>query len=198
MSDDMENQYIKIVLIGETGTGKTNLINVYFDIKFESASFSTLSPESCSKDLKINGETYFINIWDTAGQEKYRSMTKIFLKGAKIVIIVYDITKRKTFEEVNYWVKSAEEILGKNITLGLIGNKIDLIEAQEISRKEGEKLAKEIGALFSETSAKVDPKGFKDYVTKIVEFFIANKGFSEKGKNSLSLDFINKKKKTCC
>ena len=199
MVDNIDKKYIKIVLIGEAGTGKTSLINVYFDINFESFTLSTLSPESCSKELKINDVNYLINIWDTAGQERFRSMTKIFLKGAKIVIIVYDVTRRRSFEEVKYWVKSVEELLGKDITFGLIGNKFDLIDEQEVSKEEGNKLAKEIGAFFSETSAKENPKGFQEYITKIVEFFLEKKGFiGKKGKN-FSLTSKNKnKRKICC
>ena len=198
MEDDLGKKYIKIVLIGESGTGKTSLINVYFGINFESFTLATLSPESCSKELKINDVNYLINIWDTAGQERFRSMTKIFLKGAKIVIIVYDVTRRESFEEVNYWVKSVEELLGKDITLGLIGNKFDLIDEQVVSKEEGNEFAKEIGAFFSETSAKEDPKGFQEYITKIVEFFLAKKGFNGKEDKNLSLKSKNKKKRKIC
>ena len=198
MADDLGKKYIKIVLIGEAGSGKTSLINVYFGIKFERLTLTTLNPESCSKELKINDVNYLINIWDTAGQERFRSMTKIFLKGAKIVIIVYDVTRRESFEEVKYWAKSVEELLGKDITLGLIGNKFDLIDEQVVSKEEGNEFAKEIGAFFSETSAKEDPKGFQEYITKIVEFFLAKKGVNGKEDKKLSLKSKNKKKRKIC
>ena len=197
MSDDIDNKYIKIVLIGETGTGKTNLINVYFGIKFENNVESTLTPESCSKDLKINGSNFLINIWDTAGQEKYRSMTKIFLKGTKIVILVYDITNKNSFDELNFWIKSVEELLGTEPTLGLVGNKIDLFDKQQVSKEEGKKLANEIGAVFAETSAKEDAKGFQDYITKLVETFLTKKGIASNEKQTIELG-DKKNKKACC
>ena len=197
MSEEFDNQIIKIVLIGETGTGKTNLINVYFDIKFNSNISATLTPESCSKELKIQGSNFLINIWDTAGQEKYRSMTKIFLKGAKIVIFVYDITVRETFDQLQFWVKSVEEILGKEPTLGLAGNKADLFDNQVVETKEGEQYAKEIGALFRETSAKQDAKGFKNFVQELLEEFLVKKGVLVKKEESIKLQIKNGGKKKC-
>ena len=198
MNDESEAQNIKIILIGETGTGKTNLINVYFDIEFNPNSAATLTPESCSKELKINGNNFIINIWDTAGQEKYRSMTKIFIKGAKIVIFVYDVTNRESFEELKFWVSTTQEILGKDIGLGLAGNKMDLFDKQVVSKKEGENFANQIGALFRETSAKEDAKGFKIYVKDLVEDFLIKKGVIEKEEEKIKLEIKQKKKKCPC
>ena len=198
MNDESDSQNIKIILIGETGTGKTNLINVYFDIEFNPSSGATLTPESCSKELTINGYNFSINLWDTAGQERYRSMTKIFIKGAKIVIFVYDVTNRDSFNELKFWVSTTEEILGKEVVLGLIGNKIDLFDKQIITKAEGEKYANEIGALFRETSAKEDSKGFKKYVKELVEYFLTKKGIIEKEGDKIKLDIKQKKKKCAC
>ena len=198
MDDDSEAKNIKIILIGETGTGKTNLINVYFDIGFNPNSAATLTPESCSKELKIKDNDFIINIWDTAGQERYRSMTKIFIKGAKIVIFVYDVTNQDSFKELKFWVSSTEQILGKEAGLGLVGNKVDLFDKQVVSSKEGEKFANEIGALFRETSAKEDPNGFKNFVKDLVEDFLTKKGIIEKEGEKLKLDVKQKKKKCSC
>ncbi len=180
MSEEHDNQYIKIILIGETGTGKTNLINVYFDMNFNPEINTTFLPESKSKEIKIQGTKFLINIWDTADQEKYRSMTKIFLKGAKIVILVYDITERDSFNELNFWVKQVQEILGKEPILGLAGNKIDLFDKQVVTSKEGKEYAKEIGALFRETSAKEDAEGFKNFLDELFEEFLIKKNVTSK------------------
>ena len=198
MNDESEAQNIKIILIGETGTGKTNLINVYFDIEFNSNSLATLTPESCSKELTINGNNFIINIWDTAGQEQYRSMTKIFIKGAKIVIFVYDVTNKESFDDLKFWVSATEEILGKEPGLGLVGNKIDLFDRQIVSKEEGEKYANEIGALFVETSAKEDAKGFQKYVKDLVEDFLTKKGIIEKEGDKIKLEIKQKKRKCQC
>ena len=124
-------------------------------------------------------------------------MTKIFLKGAKIVILVYDITNKNSFDELNFWIKSVEELLGTEPTLGLVGNKIDLFDKQQVSKEEGKKLANEIGAVFAETSAKEDAKGFQDYITKLVETFLTKKGIASNEKQTIELG-DKKNKKACC
>ena len=174
MTDENEN-IIRIVLLGETGAGKTNLINAYFNFGFNTNSSSTVSAESCEELVEVNQKKYTICIWDTAGQEKYRSITKIFIKGAKIVIFVYDITEENSFKTLKYWVSSVEELLGKETIFGVVGNKIDLFMKQKVKTEEGKKYAEEIGALFCETSAKEDQAGFKTFVKKLVEKYLQEK-----------------------
>ena len=197
MSENEQN-VIKVVLLGETGTGKTNLINVYFGFKFSSTTASSLTPESYQKELTIDKKQYIINIWDTAGQEQYRSMTKIFIKGAKIIIFVYDITMPNTFKELNYWVKNVEDLLGKGVIFGLVGNKIDLYDKQEVTQKQGEEYATEIGALFCETSAKDDAKGFREFVKQLVEEYLVQNGDIKKEGEGGNINLNAKPKKEKC
>ena len=196
--EEKENDFIKIVLIGEMFTGKTSLINVYFDLEFTNDIPSTLSPSVSQKELKFNGTSYIIHMWDTAGQEKYRSMTKIFIKGAQIVIFVYDITNESTFEKLGFWVNSVEEILGKEPILGVVGNKIDLFEKQEVFKKNGEAFANGIGAKFFESSAKDDPKGFQDFISLLIEDFLEKKGVVKRKGDQLSTKTISKRPKCHC
>ena len=196
MADENDNG-IRIVLLGETGGGKTNLINAYFDLGFNSNSSSTVSAESCEGLIEIKEKKYPICIWDTAGQEKYRSITKIFIKGAKIVIFVYDITEENSFQNLDFWVKSVEEVLGKDIILGLVGNKIDLFYNQKIKTEEGKKYAEEIGALFCETSAKEDQAGFKAFVKQLVEKYLQEKNLLTDEKN-INLKKTKNNEKKCC
>ena len=206
MSEKKEDNSIpiKIILLGETGTGKTSLINNYFGKKFSENEESTLSSEVSTRLLEIDQVKYSINLWDTCGQEKYHSVTKLFIKESKIVILVYNITKIKTFELLDYWVKTTEEILNKTteVIYGVVGNKADLYEDQEVERSQGENFAKEIDALFIETSAKEDKLGFKQFVNKLIEKSIGKKcvdinseNKEEKKKLTLKKD---KKKKGCC
>ena len=150
------------------------------------------------KKLEINGVQYMISIWDTAGQERYRSMTKLFIKGAKIVIIVYDVTNRETFDELNFWCKSAEEIAGKDIILGICGNKIDLFTKQVVQKEEGEQFAQKIGASFSETSAKEDQKKFQEFVDELIKKFVLKNEQIQKSGRKLSSQLTSKKKKCSC
>ena len=163
---------IKVILLGEMGTGKTSLINVYFGKPFDSNTFTTSAPEFFQKQLTIKGIDCTVGVWDTAGQERYRSISKIVINGAQIVVFVYDITKIDSFKELEFWCKCVEEILGKKVILGVVANKIDLYENQMISKQEGEKYANDIGALFIETSAKHDPKGFCNFINKLLEKYI--------------------------
>ena len=196
--DEKENDFIKIVLIGEMYTGKTSLINVYFGLEFSNDLPSTLSPSVSQKELKFHGVPYIIHMWDTAGQEKYRSMTKIFIKGAQIVIFVYDITNESTFEKLGFWVKSVEDILGKDPILAVIGNKIDLFEKQEVFKVKGEAYAKEIGALFYESSAKDDPKGFHNFISVLIEELLEKKGVVKRKGDQLSTRTLKKPKGCSC
>ena len=165
---------IKIILLGDVGTGKTNLINAYFNREFDINSKSTLSPQYSQKKININGINYLIDVWDTAGQEKYKSISKIFIKVSNIVIFVYDITNEKSFINLDYWVNSVEEILWENQVFGLVANKMDLFLQEKVEKERGIKYSKEIGALFCQTSGKVDKKGFQIFIEKLIKIYIDN------------------------
>ena len=149
-----EGNEIKVILVGEPGTGKTSLINVAIGQEFKEESNSTLSSTFVPKKFKKDGKEYNVNIWDTAGQEKYRSLTKIFYKDAKAIIFVYDITTEYSFNELkNYWYEETKANSDGNPILALVGNKIDLYESQKVSNNEGNDFAEKIGAIFQTTSA---------------------------------------------
>ena len=132
----------------------------------------------CTKKLKVNGEEYNIKLWDTVGQEKLRTLTKLFYNDSKIVIFVYDITHKQSFEELkNYWVKDVEEKLGKDIIKAIVGNKIDLFMNEEVTEEQGKEFAKSVNAEFLLTSAKTDgPKKFEDLLTKLYEKYLTKIG----------------------
>lgn len=167
---------IKIILLGESTVGKTSLINVYHGDPFSEIIASNSHSSFISKKMTINGNNYDIQIWDTAGQERYRSVNKIFIKDSHIVIFVYDITNRSSFLESKFWTKYVEELLGKDLTIGIAANKIDLYETkgESVSKEEGKKLAEEQKALFKQTSAKKDRKGFEDFINKLIIKFLSN------------------------
>jgi len=191
-----KEKLLKIVLLGEIATGKTNLINCFLGNKFNPISTPTLNPNSLEKKLNIYDTNYTINIWDTIGQEKYRSLSKMFLKGANIVIFVYDITKKSTFSELKYWVNLVEEEVGNIPILGVCGNKNDLYNLEEVNNLEGQEFAKKIGALFVETSAKEDPISFNNFIIKLVKKYHRNKNHINNDVQSIVLEkkLIKKKK----
>jgi small GTP-binding protein len=152
-----ETESLKVVLIGEAGTGKTSIIQRFAYKLFDPNCASSISSQFISQiiNLKEINKTLNFEIWDTAGQERYRSMAKIFYKDAKIILFVYDITSRNTFEALkNYWISQIKQECDPKSLLGLVANKYDLYNSQQVSKEEGMELANEIGAIFQFTSAK--------------------------------------------
>ena len=207
---DNDNKDIKLILLGESGVGKTCLINAYFDQKFSYNQLSTLSETETKKYLRINDKIiYFVNIWDTVGQERYRSLTKSFIKDTNIVIFVYDITKRESFLELNYWINLTNEVIGNdNLILGIAANKMDLFIDSKVEPKEGKEEAEKIGASFIEVSAKDNPNSFKDFINNLIREYITKQkieiekfefiGLKDIPKNSKKQLGYGKKKKKCC
>ena len=168
MLNGEDDEKIKIILIGESGVGKTNLINVSAGKGFNPNEQATLQSSYQLKKLEINGIIFNLSIWDTIGQERLRSLTKIFFKNSKIAILVYDITNRASFEELNYWEKTIKEMTDENIVLGVAGNKKDLYIKEIVSEEEGENYAKSINAKVKLTSAKSDIQGFEEFLKELL------------------------------
>ena len=159
MADEGEEdaKNCKVVLLGESGVGKTSIISRFINDSFEEGCVSTTGASYVSKDLLFKdyqNQVVKFEIWDTAGQEKYRSLTQIFYKDASIAILVYDITNKESFEEIqNYWYNQLKDCAPKNIVIGLAANKSDLFENEQVPEEQARKFAEEIGAIFKLTSA---------------------------------------------
>ena len=157
----MENgntKSVKAVLLGESGVGKTCIIARFINNTFENNIMSTTGASYAGKTMafeEFGGQCIKFEIWDTAGQEKYRSLTKMFYKDAKAVIMVYDVTREDSFEELQkYWYDQIKESSPANIILVIAANKSDLIEQEKVDEGEARNYAKEINALYVSTSAK--------------------------------------------
>ena len=156
MFDDKDLETLKVVLIGESGVGKTSIISQFIDQIFQEDQQSTIGGTFSTKTLKCgNGKILKLEIWDTAGQERYRSVTKMFYKDANAAILVYDITNKYSFEELqNYWIEQVKESSPKNIILAIVANKSDLIDKELVDEEMARQFAKDNNALFENTSAK--------------------------------------------
>ena len=198
------NNYVKIILLGESHVGKTSLISAFNGDKFEEDIISTICFSSIKKDITINNIKYQIEIWDTAGQERYRSVNQLFIKGSQIVIFVYDITNKDSFSKLSFWVNYVRDLLSIDVVYGVVGNKMDLFEKYEndklVDGEEGRNFAEKIGALFTETSCKENPKVFCRFIKELICKFIDNRKETENDWSRISLvsDFHKKKKKNCC
>ena len=152
----MDNE-IKIILLHESGVGATVLIDVFFGKEFNEYPCPTSSSYSFYGELKHKKNTYKYTLWDTVGKEPYRAINKMFFKDAQIIIIVYSIVDRNSFEEVDFWIKYVRDnIKNDKYIMALVANKSDLFMEQRISEEEGKELAKKNGMEFLTTSAKTD------------------------------------------
>ena len=199
MYDD-EIQEIKVILLGETAVGKTSIIKRYYDDTFDTNEVTTISMSYVDKIIELNKMKYKLIIWDTIGQEKYRSISKLFLTEAKIVILVYCIDKKDTFENLDFWYNLYKEELGDEAILGIAGNKADLLLEQVVPYEEGEKFANERGAIFAEISAKENKVTINNFMNDLVKAYIAkNKGEKINNNNKVKLgEGNNQKKEGCC
>ena len=148
-----EDFKLKIVVVGDSGVGKTNLIKRFITNEFNQNFKATIGVEFMSKTYKINKHLFKIEIWDTAGQERYKSITAIYYKGSKGALIVYDTTAQSTFNNIDKWIMEIKDKTSKDIKLMIIGNKIDLKDEREVKNEEALKKADTLGIPLMETSA---------------------------------------------
>ena len=202
-----KEQSIKIILLGDSGVGKSSIIRRYYEDKFDLDIGITFGSNFVEKVIKINGNKYKLELWDTAGQEEFRSITKIFVKNSKIIILVYNVTLKSSFENLEYWHDFITKELGSNIILGLAGNKTDLILEQgykeEISSEEASEYAKKIGAIFSLISAKESGQEIISLFEELVKKYLDIKDFDDEINSSIrlnnqSISSINVDKNSCC
>jgi len=195
---------IKVILLGETAVGKTSIIKRYYEDSFEESQTSTLSMSFVEKTVEIDNQQYKLVIWDTIGQEAYRSISKLFLTETKIVILIYGIDDKGTFKNLDYWYNLYKEELGDDAILGIAGNKADLLTKQEVSYQEGKAFADSVGAIFAELSAKENKEGINLFMIDLIKAYLQkNKSELLKEKNKIKItskEHHNNKndKEGCC
>jgi small GTP-binding protein len=148
------NYLLKFVIIGDSGVGKSNILLRYINNTFSDEFKTTVGVEFGAKNLEVNGRIYRIQIWDTAGQENFRSIARAYYKNSVCACIVYDITNRNSFNSIQSWIDDCVKQSPKSILFILIGNKNDLNESREVQYEEGVEFAKKRNMIFLETSAK--------------------------------------------
>ena len=201
---------IKLIFIFAIDVGKSNILSRFIMGRFNPEHEITIGCEFMSKNIKINDRDIRIQIWDTAGQETYRSITRTYYKSSTCAFIIYDITDRKSFSNITSWLNECKEMCYKDILICLVGNKTDLEEKRAVQRAEGEKFAEDNGLLFFETSAKngqnieeMFNKCTEDIVTKIengkivVDAFTSGIKIGKYPSKEIEQNLV-KNKKGCC
>ncbi|XP_074655784.1 ras-related protein Rab-11A-like [Tubulanus polymorphus] len=144
---------VKVVLIGSSGVGKSNLLSRYTRNEFSLDSKSTIGVEFATRSLTLNDKIMKAQIWDTAGQERFEAINNAYYRGAVGAVLVFDITKRATFERVEHWLDELRQFVHNNAVVILVGNKSDLRHLRTVTSEEASKYAEENGLAFIETSA---------------------------------------------
>ena len=153
MGDNEYDYLFKVVLIGDSGVGKSNLLSRFTRNEFALDSKSTIGVEFATKSIVADGKTIKAQIWDTAGQERYRAITSAYYRGAVGALLVYDLTKHATFENVERWLKELRDHAEANIVVMLVGNKSDLKPQRAVPTEEAMAMAEQHNLAFIETSA---------------------------------------------
>ena len=187
---------IKVILLGDTGVGKTNLISTSIGNSFMDEKNPTISASYILKKFEIKGKKYALNLWDTAGQEKYLRVTKLFFKGSGIVILVYDITNSKSFESMKQWYQMSKDIINNEHIYAVVGNKNDLFLNAEVKEEDAKRFANSINSKFKMVSAKTQPNLFIELLEELIieykKLDIKNRRKSVKLKND------KRKINNCC
>jgi len=148
------NYIFKYIIIGDMGVGKSCLLHQFTDKKFMADCPHTIGVEFGTRIIEVSGQKIKLQIWDTAGQERFRAVTRSYYRGAAGAVMVYDITRRATYNHLSSWLTDARNLTNNNTVIFLIGNKSDLTEQREVSYEEASQFAKENGLFFCEASAK--------------------------------------------
>ena len=198
---------LKVVLLGDAGVGKTAIIRRYYEDKFNAILESTYNASFIEKVINVENKKIVLELWDTVGQEAYRSLTKIFTKNARIIILVYDVTSKETFNSLNYWYDYISKETDGNIILGVAGNKTDLIleedHTEEVSQEEGKNFAEKINASFVLMSAKESDKEIKKLFNELLSKFLGVKNITIDSSYTIKINKKNNKdepdnKGKCC
>ena len=210
MAEDVYEMMLKIVIIGDSAVGKTNIMSKYINNEFHEDSKATVGVEFGDKFFDVEGHKIKAQIWDTAGQERYKSITNAYFKGAKGALVVYDITRKVTFNSVDKWIADLRASADKKVNIILIGNKSDLENIREVTKDEGLEKSKALGVAFMETSASngdnID-KAFDVMIKQVYNIYSSDLksqdelAESAEGGQDISLGDVKKEdtqKKGCC
>ena len=180
---------VKFIIVGDSSVGKSNILLRFSRNEFDSGHQATLGIEFANKHVIHNNVDYLVQIWDTAGQENFRSVTRAYYKASAVAMVVYDITKEESFSHIQSWMKDCKELAPSTVLIALIGNKSDLEDQRVITKERGENLARENKMMFFETSA-LNGNGIENAFKKCIEK--VDKKIRNGDYNLSNLDEMNK------
>jgi len=194
---------IKLLMIGDSGVGKTCLLLRYANDSFSPTFITTIGIDFKIKNVEIDAKRIKLQIWDTAGQERFRTITTSYFRGAQGILLVYDVTDRRSFESIRNWISQIQQHADVHVNKILVGNKCDMTDDKVISTEEGQKLAKEFNIDFWEASAKNDinvEQSFISMARAVKDRLVADGSGGPTGNKNMKLG-VNaggQKKNNCC
>ncbi len=201
MADKQKIHSYKIVIVGRSSVGKSCLLVRFTDDRFTEDYLTTIGVDFKFRSLKLNNESFKLQIWDTAGQEKYQTITKTFYKGAHAIVLVYDLTSKASFEEIkNVWLEEARKYCDIKSVLMIVGNKMDLEDKIEVDYAEAELFAQKEGILCARASAKSGKnveETFFNLTQEIYNKSLKHEEEQDEG-HKLTTNIAKEDKKGCC
>ena len=194
-----DNLTFKVLTLGESSVGKTCILRRYVEGQFFKNQLSTIGIDFKSKTLQIGNHEIRLKIWDTAGEERFRNITSQYYKGAEGIILVFDLTKKESFDKINDWMKQIKvNTQSDEIAIVLLGNKKDIVNERVVSFEEGNERAGEYGIKYFETSA-LDGTGIDEAIQNLSEEIMKKKKIDfEKNNFVLGKQKVVKNKDGCC
>ena len=191
----------KLLLIGDSGVGKTCILFRFSDDAFNTTFISTIGIDFKLKTIELKGKRIKLQIWDTAGQERFHTITTSYYRGALGIMLVYDITDAKSYNNISKWLRAIQEHANPNVEKIILGNKCDMDEDRVISKEKGESLAKESGMQYIETSAKKNiniEEAFLQLVERILDKTIYEASVLEPPQRLQPVATNVQKSQNCC
>lgn len=159
----------KLLLIGDSGVGKSCLLLRFADDTYTESYISTIGVDFKIRTIELDGKTIKLQIWDTAGQERFRTITSSYYRGAHGIIVVYDVTDQESFTNVKQWLSEIDRYASENVNKLLVGNKCDLVSKKVVDRNTAEEFANSLNISFIEASAKADTNVEQAFMTMAAE-----------------------------
>ena len=194
-----KNPLYKFIIIGESSVGKSCIIMRYTEDRFTDSFLTTVGVDFKVKEVSVDGQLVKLQVWDTAGQEQFHTITKSYFRGAHGILLVFDVGKRETFEKTHMWMESIHESAAENVDVVLVGNKIDLPpDERAISAEDGENLAREFMVPYFETSAKTGD-GITQVFDALIRTVMSRKiADSPEKTKQVKVDVVSARKKSGC